>query len=104
MRSLPVAFSTRAEGQLDDLFQYIERIRDESLRRHTSRGSSRSALVSATFRSAERDVTIFDPACERSVFAGERLSFFTVRSDRVVILGIFYGGQDFEAAFREELE
>lgn len=95
-----VVFTPRAERQLDHLFNflvtragearaaaYLDRVIAYCLRlehfpeRGTRRDEIRPGLRTIGF---ERRITIA----------------FTVSSDSVVILGVFYGGQDYEAALR----
>jgi toxin ParE1/3/4 len=95
-----VVFAPRAERQLDHLFNflvtragevraaaYLDRVIAFCLRlehfpeRGTRRDEIRPGLRTIGF---ERRITIA----------------FTVSSDSVVILGVFYGGQDYEAALR----
>lgn len=104
MRSLPVVFSARAERQLDDLFEYIEG--------SSGRGPAETYVAQIISfciglgdfpeRGTRRDD--LRPGVRTVGFRKRATVVFAVRSDRVAILGVFYGGQDFEAVLREEPE
>jgi toxin ParE1/3/4 len=96
-----VIFTPRAERQIDSLHEYITGKASESrvdayiarivafctkLGTFSLRGQQRDDLLSGLRTTGfERRVTIA----------------FVVTTDAVLIEGVFYGGQDFEAAFQE---
>lgn len=94
----PVVFTPEAQGQLEALYSYIaeaaapvvaERYSNaivnycESLRTFPLRGSSRDDIR---------------PGLRITNYKGRAVIAFDVSNERVSIIGIFYGGQDFEAA------
>jgi toxin ParE1/3/4 len=102
MKARRIIYSDLAESQLEELYSYVAsnsgvgradayvgQIMDycESFRDFPERGTKRDDL-----RPGMRTIGF-----HRRVLIG-----FAVHRDSVVIHGIFYGGQDFEAALRDE--
>ena len=56
------------------------------------------------FRGAAGAVTTFVPDCECSGFERRAVIAYQVEGDEVVIVRIFYGGQDFERVLRRMAE
>lgn len=97
-----IDYSRRALRQLEALYEYIE--------------DAASALVAARYTSAvlnyceslrtfplrgtRRDDT--RPGLRVTHYRKRTVIAFTVDADHVSILGVFYGGQDYEAALQDE--
>ena len=97
-----VIFTPLAERQIDDLHEYI------AIHASESRADSYvgrivafcSGLGTFPLRGQQRDDLL--PGLRTTGFERRVTIAFVVTSDTVLIEGIFYGGQDFEAAFRGE--
>ena len=102
MKTYRVVFSPEAEAQLTQLYRYVAR-----------EASPETALnfTNATIDFCEsldqlphRGVARGDirPGLRTLSFRGRVLIAYAVSKAAVTILGIFYGGQDFESLLREE--
>lgn len=102
MRDVPVIYSPLASRQLADLRSYIE---------NNSGPARAAAYVDAlidhcnslsTFpeRGTRRDDVA--PGLRTLGYRRRVTIAFTVEQESVIIQGVFYGGQDFAAAFEEE--
>ena len=98
----PVIFSERAERQLDEIFRYIEG------RSGTQRADN---FVSGIVTYCEGFETFPERGiCRDDLRPGLRVTgyqrrvtiVFTVTLEEVVILGVYYGGQDYEADLSEK--
>ena len=97
-----VIFTPLAERQIDGLHEYI------SIHASESRADSYvgrivafcNGLETLPLRGQQRDDLL--PGLRTTGFERRVTIAFVVTSDTVLIEGIFYGGQDFEAAFRGE--
>jgi toxin ParE1/3/4 len=100
LKRYTVRFTPEADRQRDALEQHIA----EAAGRAVARNFVRSvldrchALAVFPFRSTPRDD--LRPGLRVTVLRRRTQIFYTVESDEVIILAIFHGGQDYEAAFR----
>jgi plasmid stabilization system protein ParE len=104
MPSYDVVFSPEAEAQLVELYRYIEARATPEIAAGFTDGIVACCENLATFplRGVRRD----------DIRAGLRITnyrkrvaiAFDVDGDRVNILGVFYGGQNYEAALLDEEE
>ena len=60
------------------------------------------ARICEPFRTEARGATIFGRACERLGFARRVTILFEVADDTVNVIGVYYGGQDYEADLRDD--
>ena len=102
MRLLQVVFSSRAEDQLEDLLRFIT---EDSGRARAE--AFVGEIVSfcknlGTFpeRGTRRDD--LGPSARTIGFRRRATIASAIRGDHLIILGVFYGGQDFETILREE--
>jgi toxin ParE1/3/4 len=97
-----VIFTPLAERQIDALHEYITTHASES-RADSYVGRIAAfcnGLVTFPFRGQQRDDLL--PGLRTTGFGRRVTVAFVVTADSVLIEGVFYGGQDFEAAFRGE--
>ncbi|MBO3462846.1 type II toxin-antitoxin system RelE/ParE family toxin [Aetokthonos hydrillicola Thurmond2011] len=102
MKQYRVLFSPRAEQQLGDLYSYIaDRSGEERADRFIS-GIVTFCQNLSIFpeRGTKRDD--LRPGLRIIGFARRVTIAFSVGGDRVMIHGIFYGGQDYEAVMEED--
>ena len=95
-----VLFTASAERQLDSLHRYIS---DHAGERMADRYIGRIIAFCEGFsmfplRGAARDDLL--PGLRTIGFEQRATIAFTVTADAVLVEGVFYGGQDFEANFR----
>ncbi len=98
---MQVLFTASAERQLDSLHRYIsnhagERTADRYIGRITA---FCEGLSTFPLRGAARDDLL--PGLRTIGFERRATIAFIVMPDAVLVEGVFYGGQDFEANFRE---
>ena len=98
---MQVLFTASAERQLDSLHRYIsnhagERTADRYIGRIIAFCEELSTFP---LRGAARDDLL--PGLRTIGFERRATIAFIVMPDAVVVEGVFYGGQDFEANFRE---
>lgn len=105
MRKYTVAFTPEARDQLTELYRYI-----------TDSGASPAVAARYTeaivtyceglqtfpHRGTQRDD--IRPGLRVTHYRKRSVIAFVVDADRVSILGVYYGGQDYEAAFEDESE
>jgi toxin ParE1/3/4 len=96
-----VIFTPLAERQLDSLHRYIsqqasERLADAYVARIVTFCQN---LNTFPLRGAVRDDLL--PGLRTIGFERRATVAFMVTADAVLIEGVYYGGQDFEATFRE---
>jgi plasmid stabilization system protein ParE len=97
-----VRFTSRAEDQLDELDTYLaERFSAQSAARYVDSIIAHCESL-ATF--PERGILRDDvrPGLRITNFRKRVAIAFDVEGDRVTILGIFYGGQNYETALFDE--
>jgi toxin ParE1/3/4 len=97
-----VIFTLLAERQIDGLHEYITMHGSESRAdRYVERiVAFCNELATFPLRGQKRDDLL---AGLRTIGFEQRITIaFIVTADSVLIEGIFYGGQDFEATFRNE--
>ena len=96
-----VIFTPLAERQIDALHEYITTHASESRAdSYVGRMAFCNGFVTFPMRGQQRDDLL--PGLRTTGFERRVTIAFCVTADAVVIEGIFYGGQDFEAAFRDE--
>ena len=95
-----VLFTASAERQLDRLHGYIaERASEPIADRYVGRIIAFEGLSVFSLRGAARDDLL---SGLRTIGFERRATIaFMVTDDAVLVEGVFYGGQDFEANFRE---
>jgi toxin ParE1/3/4 len=97
-----VVFTPRAELQIDNLHSYIASRASESV----ADGYITRILAFcgglSTFPLRGRQRSDLLPGLRTIGFERRATIAFVVTADTVLIEGIFYGGQDFEAAFQDE--
>ena len=96
-----VLFTASAERQLDSLHQYIaDRAGEGTADGYMSRiVTFCQGLSTFPLRGTARDDLL--PGLRTVGFERRATIAFMVTTDAVLIEGVFYGGQDFEANFRE---
>ncbi len=96
-----VLFTASAERQLDPLHRYIaERASEHTADRYVGRIIAFCEGLSIfPLRGAKRDDLL--PGLRTIGFERRATIAFMVTDDAVLVEGVFYGGQDFEANFRE---
>ena len=97
-----IAYAPEAEAQLVDLYRYIERQASPFIaQRFTVAIVERcTALAEFPDRGTPREDLL---AGLRTVSFRRRVTIaYRADAQSVTILGIFYGGQDFEAVFRDD--
>ena len=102
MKARPVVFSLRAEQQLEDLFRYIA---ETSGRGRAESFVGRIVTYCEGFGELPERGTKRDDLSQglRTVGFQRRATIaFLVEPERVVINGVFYGGQDYETILKGE--
>jgi len=96
---MDVIFTPLAERQIGKLYDYIaERSSEEQAERYIGRiVSACESLATFPKRGTRRDDLL--PGLRTIGFERRVTIAFVVTDDLVLIEGIFYGGQDFEASF-----
>jgi toxin ParE1/3/4 len=99
MRSRRVVFSREAESQLEALHRYVTE--DSGAERADALIGRIIAFCRNLASFPERGTLRQDlrPNLRTIGFRRRATIAFTVRDDEVAILGVFYGGQDYESAF-----
>lgn len=94
----PVVFTPEAQGQLEALYSYIAESAAPSVAERYTNAIVNYCESLQTFpiRGARRDD--IRPGLRITNYKGRAVIAFDVSDERVSIIGIFYGGQDFEAA------
>ncbi len=103
MKQYSVIFSPRAEQHLSDLYTYIaDRGGEERAERYIS-GIIAFCQGLSTFpeRGTKRDD--LRPDLRVIGYAKRATIAFSVTADRVIIHGVFYGGQDYDSVMQEDL-
>ena len=94
----PVVFTPEAHGQLEALYGYIAYGAAPLVAERYTNAivNCCESLQAFPLRGARRDV--IRPGLRITNYKGRAAIAFDVSNGRVSIIGIFYGGQDFEAA------
>jgi toxin ParE1/3/4 len=103
MKQYSVIFSPRAEQHLSNLYTYIaDRGGEERAERYIS-GIIAFCQAFSTF--PERGIKRDDlrPGLRVIGYAKRATIAFSVTADRVIIHGVFYGGQDYDTVMQSEL-
>lgn len=102
--SYKVIFTPEAEAQLIELYGYIATAESpEVAARYTnSIVTYCETLQTLPHRGIQRDD--IRPGLRITNYRKRTVIAFNVDADQVSIVGIFYGGQDYETAFQEEEE
>jgi toxin ParE1/3/4 len=97
-----VIFTPESEAQLTELYRYIATATSpEVAARYTdSIVTYCESLQSLPHRGIERDD--IRPGLRITSYRKRVVIAFEVDADQVAILGVFYGGQDYETSFQEE--
>jgi toxin ParE1/3/4 len=97
-----VTFTPEAEEQLAALFRYIAReASPDTARRYTSAIVTYcEGLANFPLRGVRRDD--IRPGLRVTNYKKRTVIAFTVDADRVAIIGVFYGGQDYDESLRGE--
>ena len=95
-----VIYTPEAEDQLDALFRYIAQEASVAVADRFTRALVDHCEGLATFphRGASRDD--IRPGIRLTHYRGRAAIVFSVGAAQVVIIGIFYGGQDYERLLR----
>ena len=102
--SYPVIFTPEAEAQLTELYRYIATAASpEVAARYTnSIVTYCESLQTFPHRGVQRDD--IRPGLRITSYRKRVVIAFEADANRVAILSVFYGGQDYETAFHEEKE
>ena len=102
MKQYSVIFSPRAEEQLGSLYAYIAEHGGDERAESYIRGIIAFCQGLSTFpeRGTKRDD--LRPDLRVIGYAKRATIAFSVKIDRVIIHGIFYGGQDYDSAMQED--
>jgi len=95
----PVVFTPEALQQLEELYAYIARAASPlvALRYTDAIATYCETLQTFPLRGARRDD--IRPGLRVTNYKGRAVIAFDVSSERVNVIGIFYGGQDYETTF-----
>jgi plasmid stabilization system protein ParE len=99
-----VIFSPEAEEQLAELFHYIAAAASPGIAERYINAIITSCETLDTFplRGATRDD--IRPGLRVTNYKGRTVIAFDVDAQQVSIIGVFYGGQDFETALQDDIE
>ena len=99
-----VVFSPEAEDQLSDLYSYIAgAVSPEIAERYVNAIISYcETLEIFPLRGAQRDD--IRPGLRITNYKGRTVIAFAVDDRQVSIIGVFYGGQDYETALQDDLD
>ena len=97
-----VVFTPEAEAQLTDLFSYIAGASSPEVAARYTDGivTCCESLYTFPLRGTARDD--IRPGLRITGYQKRVVIAFEVGTDRVNIIGIFYGGQDYETALQDE--
>jgi plasmid stabilization system protein ParE len=99
-----VVFTPEAEEQLAELYQYI---RDEASSEIALRYTSAIVAHCEGLRDFPRRAVRRDdirPGLHITHYKGRAIIAFTVDAERVSIIGVFYGGRDYETILHSEAD
>ncbi|MEW6515254.1 MAG: type II toxin-antitoxin system RelE/ParE family toxin [Pseudomonadota bacterium] len=99
-----VVFSPEAEEQLADLYRYIAAATSSGIAERYVNAIIGYCETLETFplRGAQRDD--IRPGLRITNYKGRTVIAFAVDTRQVSIIGVFYGGQDYETALQDDLE
>jgi toxin ParE1/3/4 len=99
-----VIFSPEAEEQLADLYRYIASAASPGIAERYVNAIITYCETLETFplRGAPRDD--IRPGLRISNYKGRTVIAFDVDTQQVSIIGVFYGGQDYETALQDDIE
>jgi toxin ParE1/3/4 len=99
-----VVFSPEAEDQLADLYHYIAESASPGIAERYVNAiiSYCETLEIFPLRGAQRDD--IRPGLRITNYKGRTVIAFAVDAQQVSIIGVFYGGQDYETALQDDLE
>lgn len=99
-----VIFSPEAEDQLADLYRYIASAASPGIAERYVNAIITYCETLETFplRGAQRDD--IRPGLRITNYKGRTVIAFDVDARQVSIIGVFYGGQDYETALQNDLE
>lgn len=102
--TLRVVFSPEAEDQLADLYRYIATVASPGIAERYVNALIRYCETLETFplRGAQRND--IRPGLRITNYKGRTVIAFDVDAQQVSIIGVFYGGQDYETALQDDLE
>ncbi len=97
-----VAFSPEAEDQLATLYAYIAVAVSPAMAERYVNAIIDYCESSRSFplRGARRDG--IRPGLRVTNYRGRAVIAFTVENDQVAIIGVFYGGQDYESTLQDD--
>ncbi|MCK9381060.1 MAG: type II toxin-antitoxin system RelE/ParE family toxin [Sulfuritalea sp.] len=99
-----VIFSPEAEEQLAELFHYIAEAASPSIAERYINAiiTYCEGLDTFPLRGAKRDD--IRPGLRVTNYKGRTVIAFDVDTQQVSIIGVFYGGQDYETALQDDLD
>ncbi len=99
-----VIFSPEAEDQLAELFHYIAQAASPGIAERYINAiiTYCESLDTFPLRGAKRDD--IRPGLRVTNYKGRTVIAFDVDAQQVSIIGVFYGGQDYETALQEDLD
>lgn len=102
MKAYRVVFSPEAEGQLLELYRYIAHAASATIAKRFTDAivAHCEGFADLPLRGRQRDD--IRRGLRISSFRRRLVIAYAVISDVVTILGVFYGGQDFETLLRED--
>jgi len=99
-----VVFSPEAEDQLADLYHYIAKAASPGIAERYVNAiiSYCETLEAFPLRGAQRDD--IRPGLRITNYKGRTVIAFAVDARQVSVIGVFYGGQDYETALQDDLD
>ncbi|BAO30296.1 type II toxin-antitoxin system RelE/ParE family toxin [Sulfuritalea hydrogenivorans] len=99
-----VIFSPEAEEQLADLYRYIASAASPGIAERYVNAiiTYCETLETSPLRGAQRDD--IRPGLRITNYKGRTVIAFDADARQVSIIGVFYGGQDYETALQDDLE
>lgn len=99
-----VVFSPEAEDQLADLYHYIAGVASPDIAERYVNAIIGYCETLETFplRGAQRDD--IRPGLRITNYKGRTVIAFAVDARQVSVIGVFYGGQDYETALQDDLD
>ena len=100
--SYTVVFTPEAEGQVLELYHYVAAKASPEIAEHFTDGIVTYCESLSTFPARGNRRDDIRPGLRITSYRKRIAIAFHVDEDRVNIIGVFYGGQDYEAALLEE--
>lgn len=99
-----VVFAPEAEEQLADLYRYIATVASPDIAERYINAiiSYCETLDTFPLRGAQRDD--IRPGLRITNYKGRTIIAFAVDGGQVSIIGVFYGGQDYETALQDDID